>query len=365
MRLPILLVALISTTLAQQQNVQRTARTSSAQIKYSDPNGLKVDWKQFAPQNQWRSHLENSRRYQRGQSELVHPQRPGQIQHQSQLLQVQQEYDRSQYKQYTQPQSAGEQDPNQIQYREYQQAQSPEVQQEPNQIQYKTYQQAQPQLESQIQYKAYPQTQSQLEAQSEPNQIQYKQFPEALVQAKQAILENFKPQRSYPDQSPVLYAGPQQHEQQSSNTEIANYEQLSNSYEQAEQHKSRREYSDRGLQGRIVYKDDYNQPEQPQAAQQEYVSVPYERIPDPPNPKLFLNKNMPREIQELLKFQAQLPYNVIANSITHQPKAVFVPQPLPENARSSRYTSKVYYLNNGRYEPEFESTKPVQEYQRH
>ncbi|XP_076172906.1 uncharacterized protein LOC143149444 [Ptiloglossa arizonensis] len=345
MRLPILLVALVSSTLAQQRSAERPARTPPAQIKYNDPNGLKVDWKLFAPQNQWRSHLENSQRTQRGQSDLVHPQTL-QRQQQSQLLQAQPEYEQVQYKQYSQAQSLadGQQDPNQVQYRGYQQAQSPvETQQDLNQIQYKTYSQSQHSLEAQpdptqIQYKTYQQPQSQLDTQPDLNQIP---------------LYN------------TNYAVPQQHEQQQQgNTDFSNYEQLSNNYEQTEQQKSRREYSDGGLQGRIVYKSDYNQPEQTQTPQ-EYVSVPYERLPSPPSSKLFFNKNMPPEIQELLKYQAQLPYNVIANSIVPKSNTVFVPQLLQENSKSSRPTNKVYYLKNGRYEGEYETTKPVQEYQRH
>ncbi|XP_054003268.1 putative mediator of RNA polymerase II transcription subunit 26 [Hylaeus anthracinus] len=374
MRLRILLFALVSTTLAQERNAQRPARTSAAEIKYSDPNGLKVDWKLFAPQNQWRTHLENSQRRQRGQSDLVNPHQPVQAAPQSQLLQSEPVYGRLQFK----PEALAEAQPHQnqirVQYRVYQQLSPEEQQQDLNQVQFRAYQQAHAQLQAQqgptqVQYRPYQQGQSSLEAQPESNQIQYKSYQDA--QPKQEILDNYgKPERQYPDQTPVLYgsnyADPQQQEQRPSRTDDSNYEHLTNNYnEQHEQSKARREYSNKGLQGRIVYKDDYEQSQQPQPAQQEYVSVPYERIPDPPNPQLYLSKDMPKEIQELLKFQAQLPYNVIANSITHNPKAVFVPQPLPENARSSRYTSKVYYLNNGRYEPEFENTKPVQEYHGH
>ncbi|XP_053980857.1 putative cyclin-dependent serine/threonine-protein kinase DDB_G0272797/DDB_G0274007 [Hylaeus volcanicus] len=374
MRLRILLFALVSTTLAQERNTQRPVRTSAAEIKYSDPNGLKVDWKLFAPQNQWRTHLENSQRRQRGQSDLVTPYQPVQAAPQSQLLQSEPAYGRLQFKPEALAEAQSHQNQIRVQYRVYQQPSPEEQQQDLNQAQFRAYQQAHAQLQAQqgptqVQYRPYQQGQSSLEAQPESNQIQYKSYQDA--QPKQEILDNYgKPERQYPDQTPVLYgsnyADPQQQEQLPSRTDDSNYEHLRNNYnEQHEQSKARREYSNKGLQGRIVYKDDYEQSQQPQPAQQEYVSVPYERIPDPPNPQLYLSKDMPKEIQELLKFQAQLPYNVIANSITHNPKAVFVPQPLPENSRSSRYTSKVYYLNNGRYEPEFENTKPVQEYHGH
>ncbi|XP_076287877.1 uncharacterized protein LOC143212707 [Lasioglossum baleicum] len=455
MRLRILFIALISTTLAQQEQPRRPARTSQAQIKYNDPNGSKVDWKLFAPQNQWRAHLESSQRRQRGQTEYVHPQQSVQrAPHQSQLVQLQHDLDPSQYKvayqqvqatqvdpsrykgysqnqltqagpaQYrgysqaqAQPQAHQEQ-PVQVEYRPYPQPQAPvDAQPAPIQVQYKAY--AQPQAPrhpvdaqpapiqvhykayappqsrvdaqpDQIQYKTYQQAQTQTEAQSEQNQIQQKAYSQAQAPieapqgqqyrplsegpayVKQLLLENFKPQRPYADPSAFIYTTnfpvPQQHDQQPANAELSHYEQTSESYEQPEQLKTRREYSDRGLQGRIVYKDDYKQQEQQQSPQVQYLQVPIEKIPTPSPPSLVFDKNMPPEIRQLLQFQAQLPYDVIANSITYKPKTLFIPKPLPPDASGSyHYRSKVYYMNDDRYEqePEFETAKPVQEEQRH
>ncbi|XP_015437580.1 PREDICTED: mediator of RNA polymerase II transcription subunit 15-like [Dufourea novaeangliae] len=416
----IILVALISTALAQKYSAQRPARTAQAQIKYDDPSGLKVNWKLFAPQNQWRAHLENSHRTQRGQNEYVHPQQSVQRPQQSQL--VQPDFDQAHYKSYQHAQLA-EPDPNQYkgysqghavqadpnQYRGYSQGQivqadpnqykgysqgqvvqadpnqykgysqgqvlQAEAQPEPQQIQYKAYQQAQAPVQAQpdpvqVQYKAYPQAQVPVETRPDPNQLQYKPLSNAPSHVKQLLFNHFKPQRPYVDPSAFLqttnYAIPQQVDQQPANAELSHYGQLSENYEQSEQQKIRREYSDRGLQGRIVYKDDYQQPEQQQSPEVQYVPVPIEKLPIPPPSKLTFDKNMPPEIQQLLQFQAQIPYDVIANSISYKPKSLFVPKPLPPDTPGPyQYRSKVYYVNNDQYEPEYETSKPVQEDQRH
>ncbi|XP_076656107.1 uncharacterized protein LOC143360840 [Halictus rubicundus] len=453
MRFRILLIALISTTvaLAQQEKPRRPARTSQAQIKYNDPNGSKVDWKFFAPQNQWRAHLEASQRTQRGQTEYVHPQQSVQRAHQSELVQLQQELDPSQYKvqyqqaqatqadpsrykghpqsQLTQPGShqykgypqvqaqpqAQLEQPVHVEYRPYPQPQVPvDAQPAPLQVQYKAYSQAQtpqhpvdaqpapvqvqysqPQsrVDTQshrIHYKAYQQAQAQAQAEPQPEQNQVQQKAYAQAQAhqepvqqyrplsegpaylKQLLLESFKPQRPYADPSAFLYttnfAVPQPRDQQPANAELSHYEQPSESYEQPEQLKTRREYTDSGLQGKIVYKDDYKQQEQQQSPQVQYVQVPIEKIPNPSPPRLVFDKSMPPEIRQLLQYQAQLPYDVTANSITYKPKTLFIPKPLPSDASGPyQYRSKVYYVNDDRYDqvPEFETAKPVQEEQRH
>nr|XP_033322934.1 uncharacterized protein ZC21.3-like [Megalopta genalis] len=455
MRTRILFIALISTALAQQK-AQRPSRTPPAQIKYNDPNGSKVDWKFFAPQNQWRAHLETSQRSQRGQAEYVNnPQQSVQRTQQSQLVGLQQELeqvhykptyqqaesaqpdanqhrgypqsqltqpDPSQYKGYSQTQSQLEQpSPVQVLYRPYPQPQTPiDAQPAPIQVHYKTYAQPEPSTDAQpqsapiqAQYRSYPHPQSRVDAQQEqpryrvhqtpqaqtsaeaqpapeqdvdqqkaylqdqaptqvhpePNQLQYKPLSAGPAYVKQLLLENFKPQRPYADPTAFLYTTnyvPQQRDQQSANAEQSPYEQSSESYEQSELPKTRREYSGRGIQGRIVYKDDYKQRDQQESPQLQYVRVPIEKLPAPPSPRLVLDKNMPPEIRQLLQFQAQLPYDVIANSITYKPKTLFIPKPLPPDASGTyQYRSKVYYPNVEQYEPEFETAKPVQEDQRH
>ncbi|XP_029039312.1 putative mediator of RNA polymerase II transcription subunit 26 [Osmia bicornis bicornis] len=339
MRLPILLIALISTVVAQE-NAQRSVRTPQAQIRYQDPNGLKVDWKLFSPQTQLRSQYQNLQISQQEQSSTsthaaqAHPQQQAQRRpQQSQLLEI---------------------DPDEVQYKSYSQPQAQAAaQQEPSQIQYKTYEQPQVQAPDQ-------------------NQIHYNTYSNARSHAKQVVLENYKPQRHYAEQPTQQYSSnviaPQ--DQQSTNADYSQYDQ-SESYEQIEQQKSRRDYANSGFQGRIVYKHELEQQQQQQQQEQyeqqiDHVKVPIENLPVPPPQKLIFHKNMPREIQELLQFQAELPYNVIANSISYKPKTVFVPKPLPPETKGPySYRSKIYYVNNDRYEPDFESIKPVEEEQNH
>ncbi|XP_034187529.2 uncharacterized protein LOC117607678 [Osmia lignaria lignaria] len=386
MRLPILLIALILTVVAQE-NAQRSARTPQAQIRYQDPNGLKVDWKLFSPQTQLRSQYQNLQISQQEQSSTsanaaqAHPQQQAQRRpQQSQLLQI--DPDEVQYKSYSQPQAqaAAQQEPSQIQYKTYEQPQVQAAPQpDPHQQQYNAYVQAQPQPEAQpdpqAQYNVYEQSQIPAETQPDQNQIHYNTYSNARSHAKQVILENYKPQRHYAEQPTQQYTSnviaPQ--DQQLANADYSQYDQ-SESYEQIEQQKSRRDYANSGFQGRIVYKHELEQQQQQQQQQQQeqyeqqidHVKVPIENLPVPPPQKLIFHKNMPREIQELLQFQAELPYNVIANSISYKPKTVFVPKPLPPETKGPySYRSKIYYVNNDRYEPDFESIKPVEEEQNH
>lgn len=336
--------------------------------------GLKVDWKFFGAQNQFHSRLENSQIPQ--QQELAHPQQSAHLQqsaHPQQSAYPQQSA-HSQQSHVSQQQSQSELvqiEPDQLEHRSYLQHQTqPEPQQIPNQIQYKTFAQPQPVQEqpdpNQLQYKVYPQPQAPLGPQSDLNQVQYR-YSNAPSQAKQVILEDFKPQSIHPDSASFAYPSnapiAQQYDQQPANAGISQYEH--ENYEQEEQHKSRRDYADRSLQGKIVYKEDYEQREQ-QEPQVEHISVPVERLPPPIPQKLVIDKNMPMEIQQLLQYQARLPYEVIANTISYKPKSLFVPKPFPAETKGPyRYRSKVYYVNNDQYEGDYGTTKPVEESQRH
>ncbi|KAK1135186.1 hypothetical protein K0M31_007957 [Melipona bicolor] len=352
MRLPILLFALVSTTtVAQEKNAQRSARTPQAQIKYHDPNGLNVDWKFFGTLNQYRSHVQNPEPAQQPE--------PAQSQQQSQFTQQQQL--QSQLVQV---------DPNQSEQTSYlqQQTQAEPQQIVPNRIQYKTVvvQAPQPVEEqpepNQLQYKVYPQAQAQPVEAQPVEAMQYSRYSNAPARVKQVILEEFKPPNIHPD--PSSYYPSDVQVSQYGQQPAANAVQ----YEQPEQQKSRRDYADRGLQGKIVYKSDYEQQEEQAAPHSvvERIEVPIERLPSPIPQKLVIDKNMPMEIQQLLQYQARLPYEVIANSISSRPKSLFVPKSLPTVTKGPyHYQSKVYYVNNDEYETDIGATKPVEEDQRH
>ncbi|XP_012142008.2 uncharacterized protein LOC100883588 [Megachile rotundata] len=367
MRFLILLIV----SMVAQLNAQRAARTPQAQIRYQDPNGLKVDWKLFSPQTQLRSQLSGShpqsqravQQQQQQQQQYLHQQQQQQQQqylHQQQQQQQQTQpqqsqlvqYESDQVHRYLQPQTP---DPGQVQYK-YVQPQTPA----PDQQQYSQYIQTQVQSEAPDPQYTYPQHQVS-EEQPEQNQIQYKPYSNVPSHAKQVILENYKP-RPYAEQSASHYSSNVVAPQQLANGELPQYE----TYEQIEQQKSRRDYADNGYRGKIVYRDEYEQQQQQYAQQVDHVNVPIENLPVPPPQKLVFQKDMPKEIQQLLQFQAELPYNVIANSISNKPKTVFVPKPLPSESKGPySYRSKIYYLNNNRYEQDFENTKPVQEEQGH
>lgn len=271
----------------------------------------------------------------------------------------------------------------QIQYKTYAQVQAPvqapiqvpvqapvhapiQQQSDVTQVQYKDYTQAQVPNEAQpdldqVQYKIYQQAPVPVEPQPDLNQISYKQYPEAPAHAKPFDAENFKPQHTYEEPTPTLYGSNygQQFDQQPANADSSQYEQPSVSY-QGEQ-KSRRDYSNRGLQGRIIYKND--QPPQQQLPHVLRVPMYTENIPTPPAPKLIFSKNMPPALQQLLLAQAHLPYLGL-NSIPISKPKLFVPAPLPDDGkREQGYRPKIYYLVNGQYQS-LSDSKPVHEEQR-
>lgn len=55
--------------------------------------------------------------------------------------------------------------------------------------------------------------------------------------------------------------------------------------------------------------------------------------------------DMPEALQTLLQYQAQIPYNVLANHIAFESKKPFVPKPLPDDVMSAaQYPSKIFYI---------------------
>ena len=96
----------------------------------------------------------------------------------------------------------------------------------------------------------------------------------------------------------------------------------------------------------------YNQQaSEPQPQYQQYRQ--YKQNPEPIIPvsemteEINHDKNMPMAIQQLLTYQAMIPYNVIANHILYRPKQPFIPEPLPESEKlAQRYPSKIYYVKN-------------------
>lgn len=320
--------------------------------------GLKVDWKFFGALNQYRSHVQNSEPAQ--QPEPAHSQQQsqlGQQQLQSQLVQI--EPDQSEQTSYLQHQTQVEPQqivPNRIQYKTVvvEAPQPVEEQPEPNQLRYRVYPQAEAQPVEAQPVEAQPVEAQPVEA------VQYSRYSNAPARAKQVILEEFKPPSIHPD--------PSSYYPTSSNVQdVPQYgQQPTNAvqYEQPEQQKSRR-----GFQvGKIVYKSDYEQQEEQVAPQSvvERIEVPVESLPSPIPQKLVIDRNMPMEIQQLLQYQARLPYEVIANSISSKPRSLFIPKPLPAETKGPyHYRSKIYYVNNDEYEADIGATKPVEENQRH
>lgn len=71
-------------------------------------------------------------------------------------------------------------------------------------------------------------------------------------------------------------------------------------------------------------------PQHPQA-QQPVQQPQYRRLSQPPTePAPQYSTNLPNNLQALLKYQAQIPYNIIANQIRYVPDKPYVPQPIQQ-----------------------------------
>ncbi|XP_043493611.1 putative cyclin-dependent serine/threonine-protein kinase DDB_G0272797/DDB_G0274007 [Polistes fuscatus] len=325
--LSVFILTLVSTVLAQTDNSTRSVRApQGAQLNYDDPSGSKVNWKFYAPYNQQqRAHLENPQRTQRAETALTQAQIPSasnQHHHQQRLVQS-----------HHQP------------------------------------------------------TQNLISTQPE-----YKSYASVPIHIKELILQTYQPQRPYVDPSSFIY---QQSEPQIQQTNARadfshsnQYEAPATKYQSIDDNRSAStnyDYND-GLtksQGRVDYKQDYDQhtqntqqlqhqqaqiQHQQQQQQQQHIigiTVPVETMPVQPVPKLVIDKNMPQEIQQLLQYQAQIPYDVIANRITYRPKTLFIPKPIPDDSKGSYYyKSKIYFMKDDNVD-EIENTKPVEESQQH
>lgn len=225
-------------------------------------------------------------------------------------------------------------------------------------------QQAQPQRE---QLRPIPQ--------SIQNQQFYRPYTAVPTHIKQLIAQNYQPQAPYVDPTSFLYsssfAAPQQYEQQpasaASDLPRAAYLQPSARYQSIDPRKPqpRLDYSDRRVERQedVVYKDNYEQQQQQQQHQQVALLV---EMPEPPLPTIYLDKNMPSELKQLLQYQAQIPYDVTANRIQYTPKNVFIPKPLSDDVKGPYYyRSKVYYMDDDNIEEDYPQHKPVEEKQRH
>ncbi|EGI61586.1 hypothetical protein G5I_10150 [Acromyrmex echinatior] len=179
----------------------------------------------------------------------------------------------------------------------------------------------------QAQQLAQPQPQqAQQQAQAGPQYYSYKPYSAVPNHIKQLIDSVYQPQAPYVDPTSFIYGG--------------NY--FAAAPQQREQPAPAASEYPRGA---------YLQPAE------KYQSI---------DPQRAQPRNMPTEIKQLLKYQAQIPYDLTANRIQYTPKNVFVPKPLPNDAKGPYYyRSKIYYPNDDNIDAEYSQNKPVDEEQRH
>ncbi|XP_012281236.1 mediator of RNA polymerase II transcription subunit 15-like [Orussus abietinus] len=294
MKLRVLIFALVSTCLAQDDQ-ERAPRAPQGYIKYSDPNGLKVDWKLYTPYSQWQAQLDDTQRTQRAEAPAPEPAQAAQPRYQHQQASVQSPL--------AQQKQAGE-------------------------------------------------------APAKP----YKAIP---MQIKQLILQAYEPEETYANPQAFFYQPRTEYDQQPAQQQksVQDPYQAQAPYQapvsqtpyQAHDSDETAEYKARSA-GQIDEKE-----VKEDRSEKPYVSLS-ESMPVQPAPQLQLDKNMPTGLQQLLQYQAQLPYNVIANHIVYRPKDLFIPKPIvAEEKKSNKYNSKVYVLKSGQDQNEEASSKPDQE----
>ncbi|KAL6439631.1 hypothetical protein ACFW04_004018 [Cataglyphis niger] len=303
MKLSILLIAVISTAWAQTRNLERPFRVPEGrQVKYDEIDGSRINWKYVTSENQLRPQVANAERAQAGGGSSHH-------------------------------------------FRQ-------------------TAQQTAPRQHA-------PQPQSQLIKQT-PQYYSYKPYSAVPGHIRQLINSVYQPQAPYVDPASFLYGGgyasPQQPAPAASEIPQVAYLQTATRYQSIDP----QSYDNRvERQNRVIYKEDYDQQQQQQQqqqlqVQQQVATFPIGTLPDPPAPTLYLDKNMPTEIKQLLQYQAQIPYDVTANRIQYRPKSIFIPKPLSDNEKGPNYyRSKIYYTNDDNVDAEYSQSNPINEGQRH
>ncbi|XP_001606920.1 putative mediator of RNA polymerase II transcription subunit 12 [Nasonia vitripennis] len=329
MKSTILFVLLFSATYAQQEETaaaqERPARAPQGHIQYSDPDGLKVSWKLYAPYTQWKSHLENPQRNQRAESGTQPAAALG-------------PHQQSQQSEFVKPAPLAASDP------------APIAEEKPVQ----PVQPVQPVHQVQVQYKPYSMV---------PTHI------------KQLILEMYEPQIPYVDPAVYIYRAHHQQQQEeeqqeqaqeksqaepqeetaqtSSQPQLGSY---SSQYEQAPKYPTKYPIN-KSKVGYVQYKEE--QPTAAASAAPQYGAVPERReavaeeqpqeqqYDYPQQQRREADDGMPKEIHQLLNLQAMTPYHVIANRIFYKPKNIFVPKPLSEEVKGPyKYRSKIYFVKN-------------------
>lgn len=211
-----------------------------------------------------------------------------------------------------------------------------------------------------------PKSQQAAPIQVEPNQQYYNSYEAVPTQIKQLVDHAYGLQRPYVDPSAFFYSShfggvPQQDQQPATAENSEAHAQQNVGLEQ--KYQSRRDHDERRSrpQGGIQYTEDEQRQQQP-AEHGDQFTIPVETMPFQPIPPLYIDKNMPADIQKLLQYQAQIPYDVTANRILYTPKKLFIPKPLPDDAKGSySYRTKIYYMKNDEILPDYDSDKPVEE----
>ncbi|XP_011499930.1 PREDICTED: bromodomain-containing protein DDB_G0280777-like [Ceratosolen solmsi marchali] len=370
MKSTITFVLLITGCLAQQEDAasaqQRQSRTPQGHIQYSDPDGLRVNWKLYAPYTQWKSHLEatpqRNERAETGsaqpieetQSEVLKPEAAVSEDKLAQPLPHVQVH----YKPYSmvpahikqlihkmyEPQ-APYVDPSVYIYRTFEQPQEEEAKsQVPTEEKEATRATSQIQLNNADElYEHIPKYESKYSLNKEKAAfVQYKDEP---IPAASAIPRY----GSVPERSESSYENDRQQTQQHSQQYQVQQPQQYQS-EQTRQYEIQQPQTyqqNQMVQRQFQQPETYQQEQSRQYQQQQSQTKQHHQQQQEPERQKNGESAMPKELHQLLNLQAQTPYHVIANRILYKPKTIFVPKPIPEDVKGPyKYRSKIYFVKN-------------------
>ncbi|XP_048513616.1 uncharacterized protein LOC105692133 [Athalia rosae] len=166
---------------------------------------------------------------------------------------------------------------------------------------------------------------------------EYKPFSQVPNHLKQLLLQSYEPPIPHVDPDAFFHRIPGYADQQV--PQFSSEQSIPQQSEPMELYRSKVQSTIVKSQNQGKRKENF--PTEEEEAQQQAKN---ESPVSPVSLPFIFDKSVPLQIQQLLRYQAQIPYNVIANHIIYKPKVPFVPEPIPEGEFGPyNYRSRIYY----------------------
>ncbi|KAL7287822.1 hypothetical protein TKK_0018197 [Trichogramma kaykai] len=205
--------------------------------------------------------------------------------------------------------------------------------------------------------------------QAQQDEVVYYEPQEYTVPSQEESSEHQRRQASYyetpasQEQSHLIQA----HEPSAAEyyAQRSNYYAQQHQQRQLQQHQKRQQVPLNDVyqqQRQAIYlqQEQEKQEVQHQPQQQQYVKPPaaalssYKRLSQPLSSEIqpTYSTNVPQQIQEILKFQARIPYEIVANQINIGPVKPYVPQPTQQVPQEQQVKEAPHYKPQTDYRPQ-------------